>query len=237
MSCICQYIIGSSASMNGNEEPIGFPLPSASEHDVVSAIGEDSPGNGSTDPVTDDTKISVCVSELADCRAENWLLKKKLEEHVLTIQNLEHLMTTIMDKQHKMLADVFQLRQRNQELQTECNLQREYHTMERNALMKELCNAKSLNRDHMCALSGEEDVSIESDGREYEEQPESDVDKDNEDGYEDERSAGSSADSTAPSSANVSMYSNDSDSDESEEEEQESENELDDSSGTESESD
>lgn len=106
----------------------------------------------STDPVTDDTKISVCVSELADCRAENWLLKKKLEEHVLTIQNLEHLMTTIMDKQHKMLADVFQLRQRNQELQTECNLQREYHTMERNALMKELCNAKSLNRDHMCAL-------------------------------------------------------------------------------------
>lgn len=32
--------------MNGNEEPIGFPLPSASEHDAVSAIGEDSPGNG-----------------------------------------------------------------------------------------------------------------------------------------------------------------------------------------------
>lgn len=39
MSCICQYIAGSLASMNDNEEPIGFPLPNASENDAVPAPG------------------------------------------------------------------------------------------------------------------------------------------------------------------------------------------------------
>ncbi|EDW10573.1 glutamic acid-rich protein [Drosophila mojavensis] len=236
MSCICQYIAGSLASMNENEEPIGFPLPNASENDAMPA-----PGNASAEPVTDDAKISICVSEMADCRTENWLLKKKVQEHEVTIQNLEHLLTTVMDKQHQMLADVFQLRQRNQELQTECNLQREYHTMERNALVKELCHLKCL---HMYAKGYEEVESSDSDGPddEDEEELESDEEEYSEDGEigsEDEMSDDSSGDSiassSAPSSPDDSLCSNDSDSDEREDDDElDSLNEMEDSIESES---
>ncbi|TDG49127.1 hypothetical protein AWZ03_004427 [Drosophila navojoa] len=237
MSCICQYIAGSLASMNDNEEPIGFPLPNTNENDAMSA-----PGNASAEPVTDDAKISICVSEMADCRAENWLLKKKVEEHETTIQNLEHLLTTVMDKQHQMLADVFQLRQRNQELQTECNLQREYHTMERNALVKELCHLKCL---HMYEQGNDEHDSSDSDGREDEDEKpletdEEEYSEDEEIGSEDELSVDSSGDSTASSSAlsspDDSLCSCDSDSGEREDDDElDSLNEIEDS--TESESD
>ncbi|EDW60159.2 uncharacterized protein [Drosophila virilis] len=255
MSCICQYIISSSSSTNGGGEPIAFPLSNANDNSAA-AIGQEGPCDASMEPVSDDTKIAVCVSELADFRSENWLLKKKLEEHEVTIQNLEHLMTTIMNKQHKMLAEVLQLRKRNQELQNECNLQREYHAMERNALIKEIYDLK--NRDQMCALSAEEDESNSSMNSqdEYGEQIETDSDEaklcyehdsdgmeneeDGDDG-EDEHSAGSSAESSAPSSHNGSMYSADSDTyetDESEDEEQESQHEQGEySTGTDSESD
>lgn len=58
-------------------------------------------------------------------------------------------MTTIMGKQHKILGEMNQLRKRNRELQIECNLQREYHSMERNALVKELHNVKTLSRERL----------------------------------------------------------------------------------------
>lgn len=103
----------------------------------------------SREAVTDDAKISVCVSELVSCRAENWLLKKKLHDYEVTIENLEQLMSTIMGKQHKILGEMSQLRKRNRELQIECNLQREYHSMERNALVKELHDVKTLSRERL----------------------------------------------------------------------------------------
>lgn len=58
-------------------------------------------------------------------------------------------MTTIMGKQHKILGEMSQLRKRNRELQIECNLQREYHSMERNALVKELHDVKTLSRERL----------------------------------------------------------------------------------------
>lgn len=91
----------------------------------------------------------MCVSELVSCRSENWLLKKKLRDYEVTIENLEQLMTTIMSKQHKILGEMSQLRKRNRELQIECNLQREYHSMERNALVKELHDVKTLSRERL----------------------------------------------------------------------------------------
>lgn len=58
-------------------------------------------------------------------------------------------MTTIMTKQHKILGEMYQLRKRNRELQIECDLQREYHSMERNALVKELHDVKTFSRDRL----------------------------------------------------------------------------------------
>ncbi|KAH8309212.1 hypothetical protein KR059_007100, partial [Drosophila kikkawai] len=91
------------------------------------------------------TNSAVSASDLADCRAENWLLKKKLREYEVTIENLEQLVSTLVEKQHQILSDMFNLRTENHELQSECHLQREYHSMERNALLKQLNDAQ--NRD------------------------------------------------------------------------------------------
>jgi len=102
--------------------------------------------------VTDDTKIAVCVSDLAKFRAENWLLKKKLHDYEVTIENLEQLMSTIVNKQHQVLSDMIQLRKRNNELETECNLQREYHAIERNSLIKQVHELKTMSKDHSCSM-------------------------------------------------------------------------------------
>lgn len=55
-------------------------------------------------------------------------------------------MTTIVEKQHQILSEMFSLRKQNRELQSECHLQREYHSLERNALMKELHDAQIVCR-------------------------------------------------------------------------------------------
>ncbi|EDW74055.1 uncharacterized protein Dwil_GK21724 [Drosophila willistoni] len=89
---------------------------------------------------SDDSKVVKILdaSDLARTCAENWLLKKKLFEYEVTIESLEQLVTTIVDKQHEILGEMFRLQAENSELKTECHQQREYHTMERNALIKEL---------------------------------------------------------------------------------------------------
>lgn len=91
-------------------------------------------------------EIRLSASSLSDCRVENWLLKKKLREYEVTIENLEQLVTTIVEKQHQILSEMFSLRKQNRELQSECHLQREYHSLERNALMKELHDAQIVCR-------------------------------------------------------------------------------------------
>ncbi|KAH8346367.1 hypothetical protein KR084_008088, partial [Drosophila pseudotakahashii] len=101
-------------------------------------------------PLAHDNGVSA--SDLADCRAENWVLKKKLLEYEVTIENLEQLVTTIVEKQHQILSEMFYLRKENRELQSECHLQREYHSMERNALMRELHDARSLSRSRSFLL-------------------------------------------------------------------------------------
>ncbi|KAH8252004.1 hypothetical protein KR038_004658 [Drosophila bunnanda] len=95
---------------------------------------------------------AVSASELAKCRAENWLLKKKLREYEVTIENLEQLVSTLVEKQHHILSDIFNLRAENHELQSECHLQREYHSMERNALLKQLNDAQVLYQNRATTL-------------------------------------------------------------------------------------
>lgn len=94
----------------------------------------------------------MSASDLADCRAENWLLRKKLGEYEATIENLEQLVSTLVEKQHQILSEMFNLRTENNELQSECHLQREYHSMERNALVKQLHDARTLYQTRVSAL-------------------------------------------------------------------------------------
>ncbi|KAH8283443.1 hypothetical protein KR018_002112, partial [Drosophila ironensis] len=97
-------------------------------------------------------EVKVSASDLADCRAANWILKKKLREYEVTIENLEHLVTTLVDKQHQILSEMFNLRIENQNLQSEFQLQREYHLLERNTLMKELHDSRTMRRDLSLSL-------------------------------------------------------------------------------------
>lgn len=61
-------------------------------------------------------------------------------------------MSTIVNKQHQVLSDMVQLRKRNNELENECNLQREYHAIERNSLIKQVHELKTGSKDNICDL-------------------------------------------------------------------------------------
>jgi len=61
-------------------------------------------------------------------------------------------MSTIVNKQNQVMNEMIQLRKRNNELETECNLQREYHAIERNALIKELQVLKKMSKDDIYTM-------------------------------------------------------------------------------------
>ncbi|KAH8298527.1 hypothetical protein KR044_009528 [Drosophila immigrans] len=234
MSCICQYIVSSSSPLNGIDLLASVSLPSGNvETGAASATAsvtqDETFVNAAKEAVTDDKKISVCISDLAACRSENWLLKKKMREYEVTIENLEQLMTTIVNKQHQVLSDMFQLRKRNHELQIECNLQREFHSVERNALMQELHELKTRSQMQSGVEDEEDEENRTADSRELEKQlTDSDSDEDlsyDLDSEEDVQSVVSSAASTLISSANSSPYSTESDTEDSEEDAQESQHE------------
>ncbi|XP_033246793.1 glutamic acid-rich protein-like [Drosophila miranda] len=142
MSCICQYF--APVSDSGVDQVEDLPL----------ATDEESPSPENTNKEADQetAERTVSASDLANCRAENWLLKKKLADYEVTIENLEQLVSTIVEKQHRILSKMFQLSKENRELQTECDLQREYHSMERNALMKQLHDVQTLSRNRSLEL-------------------------------------------------------------------------------------
>ena len=86
----------------------------------------------------------MSATELAAARAEIWLLGKNLNEARITVENLEGLVKTLMDKQNTMLTEMYHLKRLNHELEEECRLQRDYHAMERNAMIRELHDIKLL---------------------------------------------------------------------------------------------
>ncbi|KAH8273171.1 hypothetical protein KR018_008540 [Drosophila ironensis] len=66
---------------------------------------------------TDDKKIAMCASlELANCRMENWRLKKKLLEYESTISSLEKLVTTIAAQQNHILREVKMLQRKTRQI-------------------------------------------------------------------------------------------------------------------------
>ncbi|XP_052843703.1 uncharacterized protein LOC128256976 isoform X1 [Drosophila gunungcola] len=140
MSCICQFYTPSQ-DIPRNLETV--PMPTINDFSVRESP-KDNASKESLETNAPDNALST--SDLADCRSQNWLLKKKLLECEITIQNLEQLVTTVVEKQHQILSEMFHLRKENRELQSECHLQREYHSMERNALMRELHVAQTLGR-------------------------------------------------------------------------------------------
>nr|XP_043066815.1 uncharacterized protein LOC108125053 [Drosophila bipectinata] len=146
MSCICEYYSGGENNQTGDDQvdPSLETTPTSDENGPAAANSTKEEENDSEAGTKD---LEVSASDLADCQAENWLLKKKLLDYEVTIENLEQLVTTIVEKQHQILSEMFQLRKENRELLTECQMQREYHFMERNALMKELHDLRTLPVD------------------------------------------------------------------------------------------
>ncbi|XP_017070146.2 suppressor protein SRP40 [Drosophila eugracilis] len=136
MSCICQFY---APGEDTNRDLVTVPLPTSD--DISSSQNPTADADESLESTA--LKTGVSASDLSDCRAENWILTKKLREYEVTIENLEQLVTTIVEKQHQILTEMFHLRKENRELQSECHLQREYHSMERNALMRELHDAQT----------------------------------------------------------------------------------------------
>ncbi|XP_034651434.1 protein starmaker [Drosophila subobscura] len=140
MSCICQYY---TPGVDSGMAQVGFPLKADKESPSENVV---------KDAEKETSEMTLPASDLADCRAENWLLKKKLMDFEITIENLQQLVSMIVEKQHRILIEMFELRKENRELQTECHLQREYHSMERNALMKQLHDIQTLSRNRSLEL-------------------------------------------------------------------------------------
>uniref|UniRef100_A0A1A9WSF6 Uncharacterized protein n=1 Tax=Glossina brevipalpis TaxID=37001 RepID=A0A1A9WSF6_9MUSC len=89
-------------------------------------------------------RSEVSATELAAARAEIWLLTKKFSDAQISIENLESLLKLIIDKQSVLLSELYELKRVNAELKEECRMQRDYHTVERNAMIRELHNIKTL---------------------------------------------------------------------------------------------
>ncbi|XP_032571445.1 uncharacterized protein LOC116800455 [Drosophila sechellia] len=182
MSCICQF---HDLEDIATRDLVAFPLPASDDMSAFDEVDKESLGHNAPE-------IRLSASNLSDCRAENWLLKKKLREYEVTIENLEQLVTTIVEKQHQILSEMFSLRKQNRELQSECHLQREYHSLERNALMRELHDAQILCRsrnldtgcrsdEHQGSLPlGDTLINSESSYDDFEEEDMSELD----DGYQ-----------------------------------------------------
>ncbi|XP_037715413.1 uncharacterized protein LOC119550645 [Drosophila subpulchrella] len=193
MSCICQFYTP------GEEVPGDLatdPLPTTDDIPSVPSPAK------KVDKDLLETKASetgVSASDLADCRAENWLLKKKLLEYEVTIENLEQLVTTIVEKQHQILSEMFYLRKENRELQSECHLQREYHSMERNALMRELHDARSSSRSRSFLLGCGSNGSKGSSNTDCEEEDISELDDHCENGCDSNEDQGLDADENCES--------------------------------------
>lgn len=90
------------------------------------------------------TNSSVSATDLATAQAEIWVLKKAISENRVSIENLENLVKTIIEKQNVMLTEMYRLKRINVELRDECRMQRDYHTMERNAMFREMHDVKTL---------------------------------------------------------------------------------------------
>ncbi|KAM7359447.1 uncharacterized protein ACRADG_012719 [Cochliomyia hominivorax] len=133
MSCICQYFVHSKDHHYSEN-------PSAETNNDTALTGDNLENNDNS--LTSNSNISA--SELSAARAENWILNKNLSDAHITIENLESLVKTIMDKQNVMLSEMYHLKRVNQELEDEARLQRDYHTMERNAMIRELYDVREL---------------------------------------------------------------------------------------------
>ncbi|XP_037810227.1 uncharacterized protein LOC119602669 [Lucilia sericata] len=134
MSCICQYFVHNKERQD-----------QADSYTDTATIPKDCISSENTENNNEPSiNTPISASELAAARAENWLLNKNLIDARITIENLESLVKTIMDKQNTMLTEMYHLKRLNQKLEEECRLQRDYHAMERNAMIRELHDVKEL---------------------------------------------------------------------------------------------
>uniref|UniRef100_A0A1A9VEV0 FMN hydroxy acid dehydrogenase domain-containing protein n=1 Tax=Glossina austeni TaxID=7395 RepID=A0A1A9VEV0_GLOAU len=134
MSCVCQYF--------GNNATRPIPSPNCIDNDVDKKKPEEY-----VDPQIkgcSSTNSGVSATELAAARAEIWVLSKNLADAQISIENLESFLKCIIDKQSALLSELYALKRINSELQEESRMQRDYHAIERNAIIRELHNIKTL---------------------------------------------------------------------------------------------
>ncbi|XP_067629263.1 uncharacterized protein [Eurosta solidaginis] len=144
MSCLCQYFVTTK-----NRKLIGL---SSDGSELSSFFATQNKVDLKKEEIKQDSVASklseeVSATELAAAKAEIWILKKHLNEAQISIENLENLVRTILLKQNELLGEMYELKQQNYELQDECRMQRDYQTMERNAMMREMHEIKSLLGD------------------------------------------------------------------------------------------
>uniref|UniRef100_A0A1I8PHB1 Uncharacterized protein n=1 Tax=Stomoxys calcitrans TaxID=35570 RepID=A0A1I8PHB1_STOCA len=133
MSCICQYILHSKTPGIKNN-PASENI--KSEEYLLGDPHEEKEPNA--------IKKDIDAIDAGATQAAMWLLKRKVCEYQVSIENLENVVKTLMEKQNSMLTDMYRLKQVNFELCEESRMQRDYHTMERNAMIRELRDVKIL---------------------------------------------------------------------------------------------
>uniref|UniRef100_A0A1B0GF45 Uncharacterized protein n=1 Tax=Glossina morsitans morsitans TaxID=37546 RepID=A0A1B0GF45_GLOMM len=135
MSCVCQYF--------GNNATRTIPSSNCIDNGVDKKKLEEN-----VDPQIKERDCSstesVSATELAAARAEIWVLSKNLTDAKISIENLESFLKCIIDKQSALLSELYALKRINSELQEESRMQRDYHTIERNSIIRELHNIKTL---------------------------------------------------------------------------------------------
>uniref|UniRef100_A0A1B0A0D7 Uncharacterized protein n=1 Tax=Glossina pallidipes TaxID=7398 RepID=A0A1B0A0D7_GLOPL len=137
MSCVCQYF--------GNNATRTIPSSNCIENGVDKKNLEENVEPQIKERECSSTSTrSVSATELAAARAEIWVLTKNLTDAQISIESLESFLKCIIDKQNALLSELYALKRINSELQEESRMQRDYHTIERNAIIRELHNIKTL---------------------------------------------------------------------------------------------
>ncbi|XP_073816213.1 uncharacterized protein [Musca autumnalis] len=127
MSCICEYFIHSKDADQDTNNSKSSINKSSNNKQAPSVVSQ-----------------SSSVTDIATAQAEIWLLKKSISENRISIENLENLVKTMMERQNIMLSEMYRLKRINFELREECRIQRDYHSMERNAMLRELHDVREL---------------------------------------------------------------------------------------------
>ncbi|XP_055907347.1 uncharacterized protein LOC129942446 isoform X2 [Eupeodes corollae] len=132
MPCLCQYFatevglrVKASLDVKDNDEDDHY-------HD------NDGNGNNKGEVITGE----VNASELTNCKAEILKLHKDLSSYRISSENMEVLMKKMIDEQHFLVTEIFELKKSNEDMRMQQVADRNNQALERSALIRELHEIK-----------------------------------------------------------------------------------------------